>query len=276
MRVLVTGGSGWIGSATCKILESRGHEPVKFDRRDGFDVCDREAVFSAIQDVEHCIGLSGILGTHELFATPDEAVRVNVMGALNVILACTKYDVGLTNITLPRVNPSIYAATKGCAMDLAEAYRQAEGLRVSYVKAYNAFGPLQKYGTDMPQKIIPTFATKGWAGDPLPVWGDGMLWTDLVHVDDVARMLVEAMAFGDGQVFDAGTGYVQTVLEVARKVIDMTGNRSKIEHMEPRKGERTVSTDADVARGENWDLLGGWHPVFDIERLEEAVRSYKP
>lgn len=275
MRVLVTGGRGWIGSAVCKALERRGHAFYVFDRNDGLDVADAAAVDAAVRDVDHVIHLAGVLGTHELFANPVRAVEANVLGSLNVTRACLAAGVGLTEITMPRVNPSLYAATKACAMDIAEAYRHAEGLRVSYVRAYNAYGPGQAYGGDHPQKIVPTFATAGWLGEPLPIWGDGMLWVDLVHVDDVARMLVEATAFGDGQVFDAGSGYVQTVLEVARKVIELTGGRSKIDHLPARKGERVMPTDADVARRENWDLLAGWHPVFDPDRFRDAVMSYR-
>lgn len=275
MNVLVTGGRGWIGSAVCRTLERRGHAFQVFDRRSGDDVANGELVARAVAGVDHVIHLAGVLGTHELFADPAGAVEANVIGSLNVTRSCLAAGVGLTEITMPRVNPSLYAATKACAMDIAEAYRHADGLRVSYVRAYNAYGPGQAYGGDHPQKIIPTFATAGWLGEPLPVWGDGMLWVDLVHVDDVARMLVEAAAFGDGQVFDAGSGYVQTVLEVARKVIDLTGGRSKVEHLAPRKGERSMSTDADVARGENWDLLAGWRPVFDPDRFSEAVESYR-
>lgn len=275
MNVLVTGGRGWIGSAVTRVLERRGHLVAVFDRRTGDDVAHEERVKEAVECVDHVIHLAGVLGTHELFANPAGAVEANVIGSLNVTRACLTAGVGLTEITMPRVNPSLYAATKACAMDIAEAYRISEGLRVSYVRAYNAYGPGQAYGGDHPQKIVPTFATAGWRGDPLPIWGEGMLWVDLVHVDDVARMLVEAMAFADGQVFDAGTGYVQTVLEVARKVIDITGGRSKIDHLPRRKGERAVSTDADVARGENWDLLAGWRPVFDPDRFGDAVQSYR-
>lgn len=275
MKVLVTGGKGWIGQATCRILERRGHEAIAFDRSDGLDVTNFDSVDAKVQDSDHVIHLAGVLGTHELFGNPGKAVDINIKGCLNIVLACVNHRVGMTEITMPRVNPSLYAATKACALDITEAYRRAEGLRCSYVRAYNAYGPGQAYGGDHPQKIVPTFSTRGWIGEPLPVWGDGMLLTDLVHVDDVARMLVEAMAFSDGQMFDAGTGYAQPVLNVAEKVIALTGSRSKVDFLEPRKGERLVSTDRDFASGEGWDLLGGWHPVFDAERFADAVDSYR-
>lgn len=277
MKVLVTGGAGWIGQATCRALEKRGHEPIVFDRsHGGLDIRNALSVDKAVVQVDHVIHLAGVLGTHELFERPTDAVEINVLGGLNIAKACSLYDKGMTEITMPRVNPSLYAATKACAMDIALAYQAAGALRCSFVRAYNAYGPGQAYGGDHPQKIIPTFATKAWAGEPLPVWGDGMLWTDLVHVDDVARMLVEAMAFGDGQSFDAGSGYPQTVLEVARKVIHLTGNRSNIQHNPHRIGERRISTEADVARGEGWELLNGWRPIFDPDRFAETVESYRP
>jgi UDP-glucose 4-epimerase len=181
---------------------------------------------------------------------------------------------------MPRVNPSLYAATKSAAMDIALAYNAAFRLRCSFVRAYNAYGPGQAYGGDHPQKIVPTFASRAWAGEPVPIWGDGSLLTDLVHVDDVARMLVEAMRFDDGQVFDAGTGFAQPVVNVASRVaeiVEQGGGPDEVEicYMPPRPGERLVSTDADFASGEGWDLLGGWRPIFDPRRFREAVESYR-
>jgi UDP-glucose 4-epimerase len=187
MRVLVTGGSGWIGQATMRQLEKRGHTGVSFDRSHGSDILDSISLERAVGNVDHVIHLAGVLGTHELFENPWGAVDINVVGSLNVTKACLDVGIGLTEITMPKVNPSLYAATKACAMDIAEAYRIAEGLSVSYVRAYNAYGPGQAYGGDHPQKIIPTFASRAWAGEPIPIWGEGLLWVDLVHVDDVAR-----------------------------------------------------------------------------------------
>lgn len=278
MKVLITGGSGWIGRATAKVLEEFGHEPISFDRRTGGDVRSVVDIDDATRKVDHVIHLAGVLGTHELLATPLIAVDINVIGGMNVINACRNHGVPLTEITMPRVNPSIYAATKACAMDLALAFLDAGELAVNFVRAYNAYGPGQAYGGDHPQKILPTFASHAWADKPIPIWGDGSLWVDLVHVDDVARMLVEAIGQPmDGQVYDAGSGYPQTVLEVARKVNALAGRGADfVTHLQPRKGERTTSTDADVARGEGWDRLGGWRPVFDPELFRRAVESYRP
>jgi UDP-glucose 4-epimerase len=279
-RVLVTGGSGWIGRATCGYLASLGYEPVPYDRTSGHDILDRAELVAATADVDHVIHLAGVLGTHELFMNPDEAVSVNVAGSLNVVLACLEHDLALTEITMPRVNPSLYAATKACAMDIALAYVDAGMLRASFVRAFNAYGPGQAYGGDHPQKIVPTFASKAWAGEPLPVWGDGRLLTDLVHVDDVARCLVAGMGAPVGAVIDAGTGFGLPVLEVARMVMDIVeehgGPAGTVRLLPPRAGERRESTSADLASADGWRYLDGWRPQFERDRFTEAVLSYRP
>lgn len=276
MKVLVTGGAGFIGSYLMTELSDRGHVAVSYDRRNGQDILDYDTLYSSLKEVDHCQLISGVLGTHELLDSPNEAVMVNVVGALNVTRACAELGVGLTQITLPEVNPSLYAATKTCAVKISEVYRQSHGLRSSYVKGFNLFAPGQlPPGNGHPQKIVPTFSTYAWANKPIPVWGDGLLWTDLVFTSDVSRMLVDAMDFGDGQVFDAGTGQPQTVLAVANRVLEITGSTAGIEHLPVRKGERLVRTDQDYASGEGWDLLD-WRPRFDDAQLVETVMSYKP
>jgi UDP-glucose 4-epimerase len=274
-KVVVTGGSGWIGTAVCKELRKRRHQAIPFDKSTGDDVTNVQQVDEAVRGSDHVIHLAGVLGTHELFDRPGTAVDVNVQGSLNVIQACDLYDVGLTKVIIPFVNPSIYAATHRCAYDLSEAYRKSKRLRVSYVRPFNAFGPGQAYGDGHPQKIIPTFAVAAWEGKPLPVWGDGSLWVDLVHVDDIARMFVDAIPFDKGEQFDAGTGVAHSVKEIAETVIKMTGSDSKIKHLAPRDGEREVSTVDDVADSSTWGQLD-WHPEFSWESLEETVLSYRP
>lgn len=267
MRVVVTGGAGFIGSAVCRHLDARGHEPISFDRANDQDIlCDW------MPDADHCIHLAGVLGTHELFDTPEIAVDVNVKGTLNVLQWCRVRGAGYTGITMPPVFRSVYTATKMCADRLASAWHHEFGVPTSFVRAFNAFGPGQKHGPGHPRKIVPAFASEAWRGEPLIVWGDGTQTVDLVHTDDLARMLVDATAFGDCEVFDGGTGRPWTVNAVAEMVIAITDSRSKVEHRPMRRGE--VPTNI-VAKGDGWDLLG-WHPEFRYQQLVEAVDSYKP
>lgn len=274
MRILVTGSGGFIGKAVCDRLTGEGHEVVPFDRRSGQDVTDREAVDSWVRQVDAVIHLAGMLGTDELFDMVHLAIDVNVHGTVNVLDACADRGVGYVGITMPPSGwANIYSATKHCAVHLAEAYRRHRGLKVSHVRAFNAYGPGQAHGPGHPRKIVPSFASRSWAGLPIEIWGDGKQTVDLVHTDDVARMLVDALEYGDGETFDAGTGIAMTVVEVANRVRAITGSTVPHQFSPMRRGE-----DKDtqiVALGDGWDLLG-WQPTFDEDKLAEAVAYYRP
>lgn len=269
MKVAVTGGAGFIGAAVSQELVRRGHSASIVDRRYGHDVVD--AFSWSLDGHDGVIHLAGVLGTAELFDTPFEAVNVNVKGTLNVLEKARAHDARYVGITMPDVFPSLYTATKVCADRLASAYHNAYGLRVSRVRAFNAYGPGQAHGPGHPQKIVPTFATLAWQGKPIPIWGDGEQTVDLIHTDDLARMLVDALDHGDDAVFDGGTGRAWTVNQVAEAVLECTGSRAGVEYLPMRAGETPT---AIVAKGEGWNRLS-WRPVHDHVKFAEAVESYR-
>lgn len=272
MKIAITGSRGFIGAATVRAAEAAGHDVVHFDRADGRDVRWNKEFDHVFAGVDHVIHLAGVLGTAELFDNPYSAVHVNVTGTLNVLEWCRHNKAGYTGISMPPVFPSLYTATKICADRMASAYHNAYGLRVSKVIAYNAYGPGQKHGPNHPQKIIPTFATEAWAGRPIPIWGDGEQSVDLIHVDDIGKMLVEATRFGDDVTFDAGTGQPLTVNEVANAVLWLTSSTAGVEYLPMRAGEVPTKI---VAEGLGWNRLD-WQPWFDASRLDETILSYKP
>ncbi|WP_328436908.1 NAD(P)-dependent oxidoreductase [Streptomyces sp. NBC_00444] len=268
MKIAVTGGSGFLGQATIRAAEAAGHGAWSFDRAHGNDILGDLGALAGADVVVH---LAGMLGTSELFDAPESAVHANVIGTLRVLRWCQEHDAGYVGITMPPVFPSVYTATKVCADRLATAWHEAYGVPVAHVRAFNAYGPAQKWGPGHPQKILPTFARAAWEGRPLPVWGDGEQTMDLVHTDDVARMLVEATGHGDDVTFDAGTGVAVTVNELARAVLDFTGSNAGVEHLPMRKGETPTRI---VAEGEGWDRLD-WKPEHSWERVAEVVEWYR-
>lgn len=274
MIVGVTGGAGFIGSHVCKELANSGHQAIRLDKRDGVDVFsdDLDAIF-AQENIEAVIHLAGVLGTHELFATPQLAIDVNISGTLKVLEACRKVDARYVGITMPPVFPSVYTTTKMAADHFASVWYQQYGLRVSHVRAYNAYGPGQAYGPGHPQKIVPSFSSLAWQNKPIEIWGDGNQTVDLIWVGDLARMLVDALEFGDDVTFDAGTGRPMTVNQVAEIVLSITKSTAGIEHKPMRDGEKPNTK--ICATGEGWDRLS-WIPTSHPERFIETVESYKP
>lgn len=268
MKIVITGGGGFIGQATVEYALGVGHSVLQFDRPEHDILGD----LSALKGADHVIHLAGMLGTAELFDDAEAAIMSNVVGTLRILKACEDNGSGFTGISMPPVFPSVYTATKICANRLAECWNLFRGVPVSTVVAYNAFGPGQKHGPGHPQKIIPTFATEAWNNRPIPIWGTGEQTVDLVHADHVGRMLVEATKFGNGEVFDAGTGVALTVNEVAEQVIRITGSTAGVKRFPMRDGETPTEI---VATGQGWGKLD-WHPKLVLSDLIDAVEWYKP
>lgn len=275
MKVAVTGGDGFIGRVVERELLQRGDHAVCIDRATGIDVVDNESVLEALQGVDGVIHLAGVLGTSELFAEPEKAVEVNILGTISVLKACAVTGARYVGITMPQVWDNVYQVTKNAAVGLSTAWHKHFGVRVSHVRAYNVYGVGQKVGS--PQKIIPTFSAAAWAKKPMPIWGDGLQTVDLVWVEDVARMLVDALDYGDCQTFDAGTGHQTTVRDVAELVWEFVHGEVDLEEhsrfLPMRKGENE-GTEVG-AQGEGWDALR-WRPLWRPQELQRTVQSYRP
>jgi UDP-glucose 4-epimerase len=268
VKIIVTGGGGFIGRATMEAAVSAGHQATSFDRAHGQDILTSD--LSGWENAAAVIHLAGVLGTSELFDTPELAVDVNVGGTLRVLKACEQYGLGYVGITMPPVFDSVYTATKICADRLATAWHKSKGVPVSHVCAFNAYGPGQAHGPGHPQKIVPTFATHAWNGLPIPIWGDGEQTVDLVHSDDLGRLLVAATGYGDDEVFDGGTGQAWTVNEVAHQVLAITGSSAGIQYLPMRDGENPTQI---VAEGRGWEKLG-WKPTHDGAKFTRCVNWY--
>lgn len=269
MKIAVTGGSGFLGRAAIATAVRAGHTAWAFDRANGDDILD---ILDGLRDADTVIHLAGMLGTSELFDTPEAAVQANVVGTLRILRWCHENGAAYVGITMPDVFPSVYTATKIAASRLATAWHRAHGLPVSHVRAFNAYGPGQKYGPGHPQKIVPTFSRYAWENRPLPIWGDGEQTMDLVHADDVGRMLVDACEHGgDDVTFDAGTGAAVTVNEFAAHVLDVTGSTAGVQHLPMRTGETPTRI---VAEGEGWDRLD-WKPVHDWKSITDTIWAYR-
>lgn len=107
----------------------------------------------------------------------------------------------------------------------------------------------------------------------MTIWGSGLQTVDAVHVDDVARMLIDATVFQDDEILDAGTGVAVSVNMIANSINRYTGNQAGVVHLPMRRGEEPDTQ--IVAKGDGWQETG-WHPEFSMAKILETVESYRP
>jgi nucleoside-diphosphate-sugar epimerase len=294
VTVLVTGASGFIGSYVCDRLEAEGYKAEGFDRVANLrttvlgDVKDAGAVDEAVARCDGVIHCAGILGTAETIARPTSSVRTNIIGSLNVFDACRHYSKPCVYITVGNYwMLNSYSITKTAAEQIAWMFNKEHGTKIAVVRALNAYGPRQKQGPV--RKIMPNFIVPALSGEPLVIYGDGEQVMDMIWVEDVADVLVRALVVDHGQYiyrpmrsldnpvkFEAGTGRMTTVNEIARLVLLHTGARSVIKRVPMRAGEpenSVVLGDPDTLK----PLYGGTIPkLLSLEEgIERTVRYYR-
>lgn len=240
-KALVTGGNGFIGSHLVKYLESRNIEVIVFDKKDGCDITDKESLIKKMKGVDIVFHLAGMLGTHELVDCAQEAVKVNVIGTLNVLDVCVDFGAKLIEISKPNCWVNTYTITKVAAESFTDMYRREFGLKAITVKWFNVYGTGQPLVEEAGyKKLIPTAIVNALKNKPIQIYGNGEQTMDLVHTKDSVEAvltLVDNWDKYDGGTYEVGSGEEITVNEAVQKIIELTNSKSEILHIPMRKGE---------------------------------------
>ena len=256
MKILVTGGAGFIGSHLCDAFAADNHEVAALDNLSGgenmapharlfeIDVRDADAVTRALREfrpdcVVHC---AAQLDVRASVVDPALDASVNIVGGLNVLTAAQ--SAGATRFIFASTGGAIYGEPEampvaedapkkpespyGLSKASFENYLELTGRRgaiVPVVLRYsNVYGPRQGVGGEA--GVVAVFAKKLLNGEQCTIFGDGTSARDYVYVGDVVAANIAALTRGDGQQINIGTGQLTTVREVFTNVRDAVAVKS--------------------------------------------------
>lgn len=306
MKILVTGGAGFIGAnfvhhllatsddevTVYDALTYAGNpanlDPARGDVRFSFvqgDVCNRGALTAAMRGHDAVVHFAAESHVDRSIVSPDEFVRTNCDGTNVVCDVARTVGVGrLVHISTDEVYGSIiegsfcesdplgprspYAASKAGSDLIALAYHSTHGLPVVVTRSSNNFGPLQ-----YPEKVIPLFVTNLLDGLRVPLYGDGLNVRDWCHVSDNCAAVDLVLRGGEiGTVYNIGAGNEITNRDLTGRILALCGaDESMIEPVEDRLGhDRRYSVTTDRIRAL------GWSPERSLdEALAETVEWYR-
>ncbi|MGH9040808.1 MAG: UDP-glucuronic acid decarboxylase family protein [Acidimicrobiia bacterium] len=306
-RVLVTGGAGFLGSHLCRALLARGDEVVAVDdcstgRRDNLAELEGKPGFSFVDhDVTEPLAVDGPLhavchlasaaSPPDYLARPLETLLVGSEGTrLTLELARAKGARYLLTSTSevygdPLVHPqpetywgnvnpvgprSVYDEAKRFAEALATAHRRVHGTDVKIARIFNSFGPRLRAGDG---RVVSNFIVQALAGKPLTIYGDGSQTRSFCYVDDqIAGLCALLDSSWEGDPINIGNPDEHTVLELAKLVIDMTGNDPGIT-FEPLPQDDPVRRRPDISRAEQ---VLGWRPRVTLpDGLARTVEWFR-
>jgi dTDP-glucose 4,6-dehydratase len=295
MRILITGGAGFIGSHLARFLLARGHEVICMDnfvtgRRENIEPLGAMPGFRVIQqDVSAYIPLDGPLDWVLHFASPAsprdyldlpiQTLKVGALGTHNAlglakakrasfVLASTSEVYGDPLVHPQReeywgnVNPvgprGVYDEAKRFAEAITMAYHRTHHISTRIVRIFNTHGPQMRLDDG---RAIPAFMTQALRGEPLTVFGDGAQTRSFMYVDDLVDGIWRLMSSKVTEPVNIGNPREMTLLALAERIIRLAASPSTIQfHPLPEDDPRVRQPDITRAR-----TLLGWEPRIDTE-----------
>lgn len=306
MRIMVTGGAGFIGSAFVEhVMTSSQDDVVVLDaltyagnlanlemvaHHDRFsfvkgDIADADLVDQLVHSVDAVVNFAAETHVDRSLLDSESFVRANVTGVLTLLDAVRRHDKRLLQVSTDEVYGDIeagrfsvetdallprspYAAAKAGGELMCRAYSISYGTDIVITRGCNTIGPRQ-----YPEKLVPLFITSALRDEPVPVYGDGQQVRDWLHVHDHAAAIDLVLRAGRaGEIYNIGAGNERPNLDVIRALLAHIGKPdSLITHVPDRPGhDRRYALDWSKIRDEL-----GWTPRRDFEAtLNDTIDWY--
>jgi dTDP-glucose 4,6-dehydratase len=293
MRVLVTGGAGFLGSHLCDALLAEGHSVVCADNlltgsRDNIAHLAAEPRFE-FREQDVCLPFDiGAVDYIFHFASPAspvdylkhalETLQVGSLGTMNCLALAKKYDAKFLMASTSEcygdplehpqkesywghVNPigprSVYDESKRFAEAITMAYHRYERVDTHIVRIFNTYGPRLQLNDG---RVISNFMKQALAGEDLTVYGDGSQTRSFCYVSDEVAGILALAKSDEHEPTNIGNPGEFTMLECARVVLEVTGSRSKIRY-QPLPQDDPKQRCPDISKAKR---LLGWEPMIDL------------
>lgn len=307
MRVVITGGAGFIGGNLSKALAdgstatsvvvlddlSTGRREnvtdAGIDLREG-SILDETLLDDLFRHTDAIVHLAARPSVPRSLDDPHAAHEINATGTLRVLDAARRNEVAHVVVAssssvygdreaLPKTEMmppdplSPYAASKLATEAYARAYASSFGLHVLMFRFFNVFGPLQAAGHDY-AAAVPAFIDAAVKDQPIPIFGDGYQTRDFTYVGTVVRVLQEALArrVTSREPVNLAFGTRRSLLEVVEHLESIFERALKVEHLPPRPGD-VRDSQADAAQLK--ELFPDLEPTPFVEGLAETVRWFQ-
>jgi nucleoside-diphosphate-sugar epimerase len=269
MRIIVTGGSGFLGTHMIRALQIAGHQIKNIDIKPSRDanvetvianILDTKRMKEEIKDADAVFHFAGLIEAGESVKDPQSFVDVNISGTVSVLEAMKEN--GVKNIlfsssaavygepqnipikeddrTIP-INP--YGMTKLAMEGLISSYVTAFGFTGVALRYFNLYGPEEHHNPE--SHALPRFIKQVYEGRDVTVYGSGEHQRDYIHVRDIVDAHMKALEYvlknpGKYHYFNLSTQKPSTVLEIAREVEKVMGKEAKINHLAERPGDPLI------------------------------------
>jgi UDP-glucose 4-epimerase len=284
MKVLVTGGAGFIGKHLVKSLLKKGNLVTIFDNFSNSeksstaslvemgakiiegDITKLESIANAIKDHDIVIHLAAKISVEDSIKNPSETFRINVDGTRNVLVACEKQKVrklivassaavygessqGIKLTENSKINPiSPYGESKAVMEQKIREFVSKHNINCVILRFFNIFGVGQspEYAG-----VITKFIKRISNNKSLHIYGDGMQTRDFVAVQDIVDAIHKAILYDKNGTYNIASGKSVTIKELAEFMISLSGKNLKIQYVAPKKGDiRHSQADITLAKKE--------------------------
>ena len=303
-RILITGGAGFLGSHLCDKLIEQGNDVLCLDNfftgsKDNiihllanpkFELIRHDIINPIFLEMDQIYNLACPASPVHYQYNPIKTVKTNVMGTINALGMAKRLNAKILQASTSevygdpdvhpqkedywgRVNPigprSCYDEGKRAAECLMMDYHRQNNVKVKIARIFNTYGPRMALNDG---RVVSNFVVQALKGENITVYGDGSQTRSFCYVDDMIDGLIRMMESDDGFLGPVNLGNPDEfrILDLAKTVISMTGNRSKIVHRPlPQDDPMQRNPDISLAR-----KILGWQPHMNLEKGLERTIAY--